>query len=307
MPIDTPYNRMVADQYNAMNRAKVAYLDNNYLDSGSSASPAGYATTGYMPRRVGSGVGMYRKTKECPTGSGMLCRCENNEFKRATGGNAGLNPNVRASLALGAGLKGTRTQRHGTLDQTNAFSALASGSANGCGACGGDLMDYYNKAKKIVETGKKIYDVGKKAYDVGKEGYDLYKQVRGKGSARGVARGRKPRLVKSGKGSARGSANGEARGSANGEARGGDLMDYYNKAKKVVETGKKIYDVGKKAYDVGKEGYDLYKQVRGKGSARGSASGKKPNARAMIVKKIMKEKGLKLIEASKYVKEHGLY
>jgi hypothetical protein len=29
--------------------------------------------------------------------------------------------------------------------------------------------------------------------------------------------------------------------------------------------------------------------------------------RAEIVKKIMKEKGLKMIEASKYVKEKGLY
>jgi hypothetical protein len=303
---------MVADQYNAMNRAKVAYLDNHYLDSGSSGSPAGLYVTGYEPLRVGSGVGMYKKTRDCPTGSGQLCTCENREFKRAVGGNAGLNPNVRASLALGAGIKGNRIQRHGTLEQD--FSMLARGEASGCGSCGGDLMDYYNKAKKAVEVGKKIYDVGKKAYDVGKEGYEVYKQVRGKGSARGVARGpagRKPRLVKSGKGSARGSANGEA----SGEARGGDLMDYYNKAKKAVEIGKKVYDVGKKAYDVGKEGYEVYKQVRGKGSARGeargsangSANGKKPNARAMIVKKIMNEKGLKLIEASKYVKAHGLY
>ena len=30
-------------------------------------------------------------------------------------------------------------------------------------------------------------------------------------------------------------------------------------------------------------------------------------ARAEIVKKVMKEKGLKMIQASKYVKEHGLY
>jgi hypothetical protein len=238
---------MIANQYNEMNRAKVAYLDNHYLDSGSSASPAGYATTGYQPRRVGSGVGMYKKTHECPKGRGMLCNCENNEFKKAVGGNAGLNPNVRASLALGAGLKATRTQRHGTLDQTNAYSSLASGEARGeargCGSArgrkkkGGDLMDYYNKAKNIVETGKKIYDVGKKAYDVGKEGYDLYKKVRGNGPA-----GKKP----TGKGSARGEARGEARG-------------------------------------------------------------KKPNARAVIVKKIMKEKGLSMIEASKYVKEHNLY
>jgi len=34
---------------------------------------------------------------------------------------------------------------------------------------------------------------------------------------------------------------------------------------------------------------------------------KKPNARAEIVRRIMKEKGMKLAEASKYVKEHGLY
>ena len=34
---------------------------------------------------------------------------------------------------------------------------------------------------------------------------------------------------------------------------------------------------------------------------------KKTNARAEIVKKIMAEKGMKMIEASKYVKEHGLY
>lgn len=37
------------------------------------------------------------------------------------------------------------------------------------------------------------------------------------------------------------------------------------------------------------------------------SGGKKPNKRAEIVRKIMKEKGLKMIEASKYVKENNLY
>ena len=299
MPIDTPYNRMIANQYNEMNRAKVAYLDNHNLDSGSSASPAGYSNNGYEPRRVGSGVGMYKKTQDCPKGRG-LCNCENHELKKAVGGNnIGLNPNVRASLALGAGLKATRTQRHGTLDQSQAFSALSnetgSGSARGRKRKGGDLKDWWEKGKKAVEIGKKVYDVGKKAYDVGKEGYEVYKQVRGKGSARGVARGEARGRVRRG------------RGPASGEARGGDLKDWWEKGKKAVEVGKKVYDVGKKAYDVGKEGYEVYKQVRGKGSARGSANGKKPNARAVIVKKIMNEKGLSMIEASKYVKAHGLY
>jgi hypothetical protein len=36
-------------------------------------------------------------------------------------------------------------------------------------------------------------------------------------------------------------------------------------------------------------------------------TGKKINKRAEVVKKIMKEKGLKMIEASKYVKENNLY
>jgi hypothetical protein len=38
-----------------------------------------------------------------------------------------------------------------------------------------------------------------------------------------------------------------------------------------------------------------------------TGSGRKPSARGAIVKKIMKEKGLSLPMASKYVKEHGLY
>lgn len=38
-----------------------------------------------------------------------------------------------------------------------------------------------------------------------------------------------------------------------------------------------------------------------------AAKPKRTNARAAIVGKIMKEKGMKMAEASKYVKEHGLY
>jgi hypothetical protein len=37
----------------------------------------------------------------------------------------------------------------------------------------------------------------------------------------------------------------------------------------------------------------------------GSGDGR--SARAEIVKKVMAEQGMKMIEASKYVKEHGLY
>ena len=39
----------------------------------------------------------------------------------------------------------------------------------------------------------------------------------------------------------------------------------------------------------------------------GAAKKKRSNARAEVVRQIMKEKGLNLIDASKHVKEHGLY
>jgi hypothetical protein len=38
-----------------------------------------------------------------------------------------------------------------------------------------------------------------------------------------------------------------------------------------------------------------------------SGMGKKTNARAEIVRQVMKEKGMKMIEASKYVKANNLY
>jgi hypothetical protein len=38
-----------------------------------------------------------------------------------------------------------------------------------------------------------------------------------------------------------------------------------------------------------------------------TGAGRKPNARAAIVRKVMAEHGMKMIEASKYVKAHGLY
>ena len=40
---------------------------------------------------------------------------------------------------------------------------------------------------------------------------------------------------------------------------------------------------------------------------RGRHGGRKPSARGAIVKKVMQEHGLSLPQASKYVKEHGLY
>ena len=42
-------------------------------------------------------------------------------------------------------------------------------------------------------------------------------------------------------------------------------------------------------------------------STRGGAKPRQPNKYAILVKEIMAKQNLKMIEASKYIKEHGLY
>jgi hypothetical protein len=270
MPIDTPYNRMIAQRYNDMNRAKVAYVDNHLLDTVS--SPAGYATTGYEPRTIGSGVGTYEKKSSCPKGH-EVCKCGSGVAHGAGisatlcgRGNRGLEPAVRVDMALGAGSKKRKASQ---AELTNLYSELSSGSGHAHG------------------------------------GARLYK------------------TAKNGGGNARGQARGQARGNARGfkEIVEG-VKNIFNKGKKVYETGKEIYDVGKKAYDVGVEAKKTYDKLTKKegGAVRTKrekhsekykgvvAHGKKKvNKRAEIVRKIMKEKGLKMIDASKYVKAHNLY
>jgi hypothetical protein len=68
----------------------------------------------------------------------------------------------------------------------------------------------------------------------------------------------------------------------------------------VMEIAKPLLkEAGKKVLQKGAE--FVAKKITGGSSAGGRAK------RAEIVKKVMKEKGLKMIEASKYVKQHGLY
>jgi hypothetical protein len=95
-------------------------------------------------------------------------------------------------------------------------------------------------------------------------------------------------------------------------------------AEVIEETKGGKYSVGKFFKDVGsvgkkiiknpivkQVGKELLKEGLKQGTkaliASASGAGKGRSARAEIVKKVMKEQGLKMIEASKYVKAHGLY
>jgi hypothetical protein len=90
----------------------------------------------------------------------------------------------------------------------------------------------------------------------------------------------------------------------------GGKFDFF---KTITDIGKKAGEPFEKSVGVNPftMGYDLGHDViapalMGKGVGSGGAvDGRKK--RAEIVKKIMKEKGLKMTDASKYVKQHGLY
>lgn len=73
----------------------------------------------------------------------------------------------------------------------------------------------------------------------------------------------------------------------------------------IMEVAKPVAkELGKVALD---KGVDFFKKkIEGGGSKKSSGGGGRAK-RAEIVKKVMKEKGLKMIEASKYVKQHGMF
>jgi hypothetical protein len=92
-----------------------------------------------------------------------------------------------------------------------------------------------------------------------------------------------------------------------GSTSGGDFLSTLksigNYIKPVAETvGKEV--ILPVATEVGKNALKSY-LTSGAGMSGGRA--KRSNPRAQIVKKIMKDKGLSMIQASQYVKAHNLY
>lgn len=170
MPIDTPYNREIAKQYNASNRKRANYLQvhmspmsGDELITSPHSNPA--HGNGYNMRMVGSGVGEYKK-------GGASCCSDCGDGGACGGNNAGLNPKTRMRMDLGAGKPMKRNTNAGM------YAYGMSGGALG-------LSDLYekgkravHKVKKVAHKVKKVYDTGKDLYDSGK---DLYNEVKGSG------------------------------------------------------------------------------------------------------------------------------
>jgi hypothetical protein len=247
MPIDTPYNRKVAKEYNEMNRSKVSYLDHSLQDV--IATPVGkYAVPSFtgdnmisgMNRTIGSGVSVYNKTqdKPCPKGH-KTCKCHETEL--LGGNNPGLNPETRMELNLGAGL-------------------------------GDDIKKFFEKdVKKFFEE-----DVKKKLEEVNN---DVKKWLGEHGTE----------LLEMG-------------------APGPKGMNSALRPKRKAIPKKKTGGELKPNTSAGNPGMSSNMSPTGGALRSNSGAGSDGRkVRAELVKKIMKEKGLKMVDASKYVKEHNLY
>lgn len=284
MPIDTPFNREIARQYNASNRKRAKYMEvhmfpmsGNELIIPPHSNPA--HGNGYNMRMIGSGVGNFKKESCCSD-------CEDGA-SCSGGNNKGLQPSRRMAMDLGAGrpMRGGRQYRPNTNSGNYGYGACNSG------ACGGfSFKDLYEKGKKVVhkvskvgQKAKESYEHLKKAYDSGR---DAYNELRADGRKRvtGVAGGRR-RVLKG----------------------GFSFSDLYEKGKKVVHKVSKIghkakegYEHLKKAYDSGR---DIYNELR----AEGLHDRRRGGARADIVRQVMRDQGLNMIQASKFVKANNLY
>lgn len=78
-------------------------------------------------------------------------------------------------------------------------------------------------------------------------------------------------------------------------------------AQEVAKDPQAAFEKAKKGYEIGKKVYDTVKGKGGKKRRAPAGPNDGRRKRAEVVKKVMREKGMSMIEASKYVKAHGLY
>jgi hypothetical protein len=406
MPIDTPYNRNVTNQYNQLLRDKVAHEEATYQTV--MPSPAGMYVNGYEPVMVGSGVGLYKKGKSCPKGH-EVCTCgsgsahgagkahgisaticgsgsAHGEYDRVVGGNnTGLLPAVRVELALGAGMRGDATSKHGCLDMYHAYGhgmsfndRLKQSGMQGheqqheYTTFGGRICnrDMSEASIRCREGNKPPTRAGPKMPTKKTDGTLYHKSIGGYSAAHHhrhrnelQANIRNQNKATRVLGNASGKAHGGKKGfknplSSKAPAKGNkappkknepspytidNLIKGVETAEKVGNTIGKVVPMVEGAYNYGKKLFGFAKgqtipnderhahRVRGqvasgkahggrglahktgnilkhaektRNEGKGKAHGK---SRSEIVKKVMKEKNMSMIEASKYVKEHDLY
>lgn len=205
----------------------------------------------------------------------------------------------------GSGIKGSNSRMAAGNILDRKFSINDVGRTGkqlfGMGQCGGNILDEKFSVNDVVRTGKKLFGRG-----VGKSKPKKEEEVE-----KIVEKAKKVRKARAEAPRTHGSVTEEDKALvASLPKQGKGVVEKVGKfAKRLGKAGLEVaQDV---AVDVAKEALKSYltsKTKTGKGVAvmkGGAVDGRK--ARAAIVKRVMAEKGLKLIEASRFVKEHGLY
>lgn len=324
MPIDTPYNRMVTERYNKILRDKVEHEEATFQTV--MPSPAGYDNNGYEPRMLGSGVGLYKKNKVCPKGH-EVCSCGSGsahgagisatlcgqgECDRIVGGNNfGLLPAVRVELALGAGMRGDATSKHGCLDMYESFNhggrMCPMDMSQSSIACREGNRPPRRTAPRMPKIGKVEGGVSAAHYHrhrgLAPENANRNKALRQLGNGEGGRRGRKKPV--------------SSKPPAPPKKEEPKSIYTLENLEKGINTAEKVGNVlGKvvpmvegvasKVGEYGSKAYQGIKGLFGRGSAhgKGKAHGK---SRSEIVKGVMKKLGCSMIDASKHVKANGLY
>lgn len=325
MPIDTPYNRMVTEKYNQILRDKVDHEEATYQTV--MPSPAGMYVNGYEPVMVGSGVGLYKKNRICPKGH-KVCKCDDGlsgsgkahgisatlcgrgECDRVVGGNnLGLEPNVRVALALGAGMRGDATSKHGCLDMYEKFNN--GGMMLHGGLTGQQHHRHRHLASENVNKNKALRMLGN-----GEGGRRrIKKPISSKPPAPPAPpKKEEPKSIYTLENLEKGVNTAEKVGNVLGKV----VPMVEGVASKVGEYGSKAYQGVKSLFGRAKgkahgatktirnedRHAERVRGVRASGKAHGKAHGK---SRCEIVKQIMNKMGCSMIEASKHVKANGLY
>jgi hypothetical protein len=289
MPYDNEYNRMIADDIKKLNQKYIEHdkMTGEGLSGGFLGALAGMV----LPSLIGSiskAIGGARDC-ECDDEDVAECVCGDAQKTGGSGFASGTMMDTGFDRAIGAGNSG------------GVGKYVKKKSKMGCGRSGGKKVGRPSKMLSMVKKegaggsggGKKRGRPSKMKGEgiISDLGIPLISNVAGMfglGTTGGKKRGRPSKM--------KGGAELGLPATIAGEGRSGGK-------KKEVKLGRGLVPKSEmKSSSMSGMG-----TTGGKKVAKGKSGGKKVNKRAEIVKKVMEEKKMSMIEASKYVKDHNLY
>ena len=283
MPFQSPYNEMIANKVNKINKKMLVrrkepisflpeknhdVVQGNYFNMGLPDNAGPITGRG---RAVGAGLkDIYNKGK-------FIYDEAKNFYKKPV--SRGLHYASKIADHYGYGRSGGNVNKY--ADRIPYFPAGSTGELGmlGNGSSGGGI---FGNVSRGVGSIADAFGLGKKPKQPKQKGAGIFGNVaRGVGSiSDAFGLGKKPKQPKQ-KGA------GIFGDIARGIGQGADIFGFGKKKKKSVAHP---------------EDFAMIDRV----NSHGSYGGKRPNKRADLVKKVMREKGCSMIQASKFIKKEGL-